>query len=247
MIEIKNLTVSYKSRDEKIKALDNLSINIDEGDICTIIGPSGCGKSTLLHVLSGIHKSYEGTVLIHGNKVDSKTNRIGLVLQNYGLLPWKNVEDNVSLALKIKGGSDEEYKNYIIDKLGLRSMIRRYPKELSGGQKQRVAIARAFVLKPELLLMDEPFSALDAITREEMQELFLRLWKENKVTTVFITHSVDEALYLGRKIIVLSPSPGKVVKIIENKVFGLDNLRFRDEYYKSIRDLREIIKESWSK
>jgi NitT/TauT family transport system ATP-binding protein len=126
-------------------------------------------------------------------------------------------------------------------------MLKRYPKELSGGQKQRVAIARAFILKPDLLLMDEPFSALDTITREEMQELFLNIWQENKVTTVFITHSVDESIYLGRKIAVMSPSPGRIVKIIENTAFGLENLRFKDEYHDMSKKIRKIIEKSWSK
>lgn len=160
-------------------------------------------------------------------------------------MPWKTIKENAELGLKIKGEKPNEYENYILDKLGLSNMLKRYPKELSGGQKQRVAIARAFILKPDLLLMDEPFSALDAITREEMQELFLKIWKENKVTTIFITHSVDEALYLGRKIVVLSPSPGRVVKVIENDAFGMDNLRASDEYYSRIKEIRKIIEESW--
>ena len=121
--------------------------------------------------------------------------------------------------------------DYILKQLGIEHLLDRYPKELSGGQQQRVAIARAFILKPDLLLMDEPFSALDAITREEMQELFLNIWKQNNVTTVFITHSVDEALYLGSKIVVFSPAPGRILEVLENPCFQLDNLRSRDEYY----------------
>jgi NitT/TauT family transport system ATP-binding protein len=247
MIEIKDLSVEYKGNKEQVLALDKLNINIETGDIYTFIGPSGCGKSTLLHVLSGIHEAYDGSVLIDGSSINPKIHRIGLVLQNYGLLPWKNIYDNALLALKIKGEKADDYEKYILEKLGLSDMLKRYPKELSGGQKQRVAIARAFILKPDLLLMDEPFSALDAITREEMQELFLEIWRENRVTTVFITHSVDEALYLGRKIVVLSPSPGKVLKIIENRAFGLDNLRFSHEYYDMSKEIRKTIEEGWSK
>jgi ABC-type nitrate/sulfonate/bicarbonate transport system ATPase subunit len=247
MIEIKDLSVKYEGNKELVLALDKLNINIETGDIYTFIGPSGCGKSTLLHVLSRIHKAYTGSVLIDGNNINPEVHRIGLVLQNYGLLPWKNIHDNALLGLKIKGEKADGYEKYILDKLGLKDMLKRYPKELSGGQKQRVAIARAFILKPDLLLMDEPFSALDAITREEMQELFLKIWRENKVTTVFITHSVDEALYLGKKIVVLSPCPGKVLKIIENRAFGLDNLRFRDEYYEMSKEIRKTIEKGWSK
>lgn len=247
MIEIKDLSVKYSGSKEEFLALDNLNLNVENGDICTIIGPSGCGKSTLLHVLSGILKDYDGNILIDGIEINPKLHRIGLVLQNYGLLPWKNIEDNALLGLKLKGEKPDEYKNYILQELGLLPMSKRYPKELSGGQKQRVAIARAFILKPNLLLMDEPFSALDAITREEMQQLFLEVWKKNKVTTIFITHSIDEAICLGRKIVILSPSPGKVLHIIDNKTFGLNNLRFQDEYHALSKDIRKIIEMGWSK
>jgi NitT/TauT family transport system ATP-binding protein len=247
MIAIKDLSVKFEGKKEQVTALYNINININKGEIYTFIGPSGCGKSTLLHVLAGIQKNYTGSVLIDGVEVNPKTQRIGLVLQNYGLLPWKSIYDNALLGLKIKGEKKEGYENYIFEKLGLESFLKRYPKELSGGQKQRVAIARAFILKPDLLLMDEPFSALDTITREEMQELFLETWKENKVTTVFITHSVDEAIYLGRKIVVMSPSPGRIVEIIDNAAFGLEDLRFRDEYHDMSKRIRKIIEKSWSK
>lgn len=247
MIKIKDLSVEYKGNKEQVLALDKLSIDIDTGDIYTFIGPSGCGKSTFLSVLSGIQENYTGSVLIDKIAVNPKIHRIGLVLQNYGLLPWKTIEENALMGLKIKREKTDGYEHYILEKLGLTSLLKRYPKELSGGQKQRVAIARAFILKPDLLLMDEPFSALDAISREEMQELFIKTWKENKVTTVFITHSVDEAIYLGRKIAVFSSSPGRIRKTIENKAFGLENLRETYEYYNTSREIRKIIKESWSK
>jgi ABC-type nitrate/sulfonate/bicarbonate transport system ATPase subunit len=243
VIEIKDLTVKYKSKNHEILALDKLSINIETGEIYTFIGPSGCGKSTLLHVLSGILKDYMGTVSIDGQPVNPKTQRIGLIPQNYGLLPWKTVRQNVMLGVKIKNDTQclDEYSAYILRQLCIDNLMDRFPKELSGGQQQRVAIARAFILKPDLLLMDEPFSALDSITREEMQELFLNIWKQYKVTTVFITHSVDEALYLGSKIVIFSPSPGRVSEILDNPCFKLDNLRFRDEYYAMSMKLRKIV------
>jgi NitT/TauT family transport system ATP-binding protein len=242
VIEIKNLSVKYKRKNEETLALDKLNINIDTGDIYTFIGPSGCGKSTFLYVLSGILKDYSGSVLIDGRAVDPKNQRIGLVLQNYGLLPWKNVCKNAMLGTKIKGEPvSDEYSSYILEQLGLNTLLDRYPKELSGGQQQRVAIARSFILKPDLLLMDEPFSALDAITREEMQELFLNIWKQNSVTTVFITHSVDEALYLGSKIVVFSSSPGRILEVMDNPCFQMDNLRFRDEYRDMSLKLRQIL------
>ncbi len=243
MIEIKDLSVKYQGKNQEILALDRLNIDINSGDIYTFIGPSGCGKSTFLYVLSGILKDYAGNVLVDGRDINPKTQRIGLILQNYGLLPWKNIYKNIMLGIKIKDREKvlDEYGIYILKKLGIETLLNRYPKELSGGQQQRVAIARAFILKPDLLLMDEPFSALDAITREEMQELFLNIWKENSVTTVFITHSVDEALYLGSKIVVFSPSPGRILEVLENPCFQADNLRYRDEYYDMSMKLRKTL------
>ncbi len=243
MIEIKDLVVKYRRRNEETLVLDNININIGTGDIYTFIGPSGCGKSTLLYVLSGILGDYTGSVSIDGRAIDPKTQRIGLILQNYGLLPWKNVYHNTMLGMKIKNDQQvlDDYGRYILQQLGIDALLDRYPKELSGGQQQRVAIARAFILRPDLLLMDEPFSALDAISREELQDLFLKIWKENNVTTAFITHSVDEALYLGSKIVVFSAAPGKILEVVDNPCFQLDNLRFRDEYHDMCINLRKIL------
>jgi ABC-type nitrate/sulfonate/bicarbonate transport system ATPase subunit len=248
VIAIKDLTVNYGEKHKEIPALDRVTIEIGSGDIYTFIGPSGCGKSTLLYVLSGILRDYSGSVTIDGQGIDPHSQRIGLILQNYGLLPWKTVCQNAMLGTKIKGQLEaDDYAPYILKQLGIDNLLDRYPKELSGGQQQRVAIARAFILKPDLLLMDEPFSALDAITREEMQELFLNIWKQHRVTTVFITHSVDEALYLGSKIVVFSPAPGRILKVIENPCFQLDNLRFRDVYYNMSMQVRKMLSEEWSK
>lgn len=243
MIEVKDLTVKYYRENEEVTALSQVSINIGTGDIYTFIGPSGCGKSTFLYVLSGILKDYVGSIRINGRPVDPRSQRIGLILQNYGLLPWKNVYANTMLGVKIKNDQQvlDEYGHYLLKQLGIAELLNRYPRELSGGQQQRVAIARAFMLKPELLLMDEPFSALDAITREELQELFLNIWKEHNVTTVFITHSVDEALYLGSKIVVFSPAPGRILEVLDNPCFQLDNLRSREEYYDMSMRLRKIL------
>ncbi|TZE83601.1 ABC transporter ATP-binding protein [Calorimonas adulescens] len=244
MIEIKGLTVRYRQRHRCFLALDNINLTINNGDICAVIGPSGCGKSTFLYVLSGIIKEYEGNVLIDGKHINASEQRIGLILQDYGLLPWRNVYDNVTLGLKMKGGykGDTEYIQYIVERLGLRDLLDRYPGQLSGGQRQRVAIARSFVLRPSILLMDEPFSALDAITREEMQDLFLKIWNEYRVSTVLVTHSIDEAIYLGRKIAILSPSPGRIIKIIENPLFGTEDLRIKNEFYEMEMEIRKIIR-----
>lgn len=248
MISVQELSVAYGENQQLTPALDKVTIEIASGQIYTFIGPSGCGKSTFLYILAGILKDYQGIVTIDGKPVDPKKQRIGLILQNYGLLPWKNVYQNAMLGVKIKDQpADDPYVQYIFQQLGIEDLLGRYPKELSGGQQQRVAIARAFILKPDLLLMDEPFSALDAITREEIQDLFLNIWKQHQVTTVFITHSVDEALYLGSKIVVFSPAPGKIIDVIDNPCFQLENLRARDEYYRMSKQLRKMLSEEWSK
>ncbi|CFX40913.1 ABC transporter-like [Syntrophomonas zehnderi OL-4] len=243
MIEIKDLTVKYLRQDDFVLALERINIEIPAGQIYTFIGPSGCGKSTLLYVLSGIIKDYTGRVLINSQPVDPKKQRIGMIMQNYGLMPWRNVYQNVVLGTKIKDGQRrlDEYGQYILEQLGIDHLLDRYPKELSGGQQQRVAIARSFILKPDLLLMDEPFSALDAISREEMQELFLDTWKQHNVTTAFITHSVDEALYLGSKIVVLSPAPGTILEVIDNPCFKMEDMRLQDDYYDMSARIRKVL------
>ncbi len=250
MIEIKGLTVKYKSEKNDFLALDNFNMTISDGDICAVIGPSGCGKSTLLHVLSGIIKDYAGSVLIDENGVDTRVHRIGLVMQSNGLLPWKDIYYNSTIGVRLKDGHkkvNKQYTEYILNKLGIGEMTSRFPNQLSGGQRQRAEIARAFILKPNILLMDEPFSALDALTREEMQDLFLKIWNDNKVSTLFVTHSIEEALYVGKKIIIMSKSPGRVTGIYDNPLFGKKDLRLNEEYYKFSIKLRKIAKEEWSK
>lgn len=249
MLEIDNLSVNYNSKNEIVKALGPISIKIAIGEIYAIIGPSGCGKSTLLHVLSGIIKDYQGQVLLNKENINPKKHSIGFIPQNFGLLPWKNVEKNIMLSLKIKekviDSTIKQRIDYILNKLDIYSLKTRYPKELSGGQKQRVSIARAFIMNPDLLLMDEPFSALDAFTREEAQELFIDLWNIYKTTAIFVTHSIEEAIYMGKKIVIISQSPGSIVEIVDNPLFNTENLRQNQEYFKLSSYLRSIIKRGW--
>ena len=249
MLEINNLSVNYESEKKSVKALGAINMNIAAGEIYALIGPSGCGKSTLLHVLGGIIKDYQGQIVMKGEKLNPKLHSIGFIPQNFGLLPWKSVQKNCVLALKIKGkvidNSLQERIDYIMDKLDINSLKDRYPSELSGGQKQRVAIARAFIMNPDLLLMDEPFSALDAFTREEAQELFIDIWNQYKATTVFVTHSIEEAIYMGRKIVIMSQSPGVIVEIIDNPLFNTENLRENEEFFKLSSYIRSIIKKGW--
>lgn len=250
MIRIKNLTVSYQSTGECYDALNNINLELCEGETCAIIGPSGCGKSTLLKVMAGIIKNFDGSVQINDQPIMPSKQRIGFIPQNYGLLPWKSVYENIRLGVKIKNKKeavDKKAIDTLVEQLGLVGLENRYPGELSGGQQQRVALARAFLLKPDLLLMDEPFSALDAMTREDIQKVFLNAWRKNSVSTVLVTHHVEEAVFLGRKIVILSVSPGTVSTVIDNPLFGGEDIRNRQEFFQLCLELRNRIKEDWSK
>lgn len=245
MIKINNLNVSYKNKDKYTKVIENANLTVKKGEICAIIGPSGGGKSTLLKVLAGIIVDYDGEVLIDGKTVDPRIHRIGLIPQNYGLVKWKTVEENIFLSTKIKDGKsniDMDFYEKILKELKLKDFVKRYPSQLSGGQMQRVSMARALLLKPNLLLMDESFSALDALTREEVQELFLEVWEEHKVTTMLVTHDIKEAIYLAKDIAVMSASPGKIVEVIHNPLFGRANVEIDLEYIHMNSKLRKVLK-----
>ena len=199
-LSIQNLAVKYESRE----IFSDLNLDIAGGNCVAIIGRSGCGKSTLLKTIAGILKPLRGKILLDGKNLDPRKNSIGFMSQGFGLLPWKNVRENIELACKIKNQPiDREVLTSMVYRLGLFGLENRLPNEISGGQRQRVAIARNLLLRPELLLMDEPFSALDAITREEIQLLFLELRREFKSTTILVTHDVREAILLGDQIMIM--------------------------------------------
>ncbi len=246
MIEIHDLTVQYPADNGFYKALDSIDMTIPSGGTCAVIGPSGCGKSTLLKVLAGIIRQYQGSVQIAGSAINPSTQKIGFIPQNYGLLPWKNVAENIQLAAKIKNTSSRgnETLEPLLQLLGLQGLEKRYPRELSGGQQQRVSLARAFFLRPDVLLMDEPFSALDAITREEMQEVFLSLWEKYAVSTVLVTHYVEEAIYLGQQIVVLAANPGRIAKVVDNPLFGGKDIRNQHKFFELELFLRNLLKQS---
>ncbi|WP_195515776.1 ABC transporter ATP-binding protein [Paraclostridium bifermentans] len=249
MIQIKNLSVFYKSKRENIKALNKINLNVHNSDICAIIGPSGCGKSTLLNVLSGIITEYEGEVLLDSKGLSPHIHKIGLIPQNFGLLPWKTVEENCLLSFKIKKEKINDdiliKMDTLMKKLNIYHLKKRYPSELSGGQKQRVAIVRSFLMKPDILLLDEAFSALDAIIKEEAQELFLNIWSENKINTFFVTHSIDEAIYMGKKIIIMSNTPGEIIEVIDNPMFNNKKYREEKKYLELYLHIKNLIKKGW--
>lgn len=239
-LSINSLQVNYTQNNRITPALKEVSLSLPQGNIGAIIGPSGCGKSTLLSVLAGLNRDYKGSVLLHG-KTPSEYTETALILQEYGLFPWKTVWDNVKLGLQIKGISSKEIASRteeILSKLGLLHLKKRYPIQLSGGQRQRVAIARSLILNPELLLMDEPFSSLDALTREEMQDLVLEVWKETKLTILLITHNIEEAVFLGHKIFVMSACPGTIIQELSNPLAGDYAARGRMEFLEMCNSLR---------
>lgn len=236
MLSIKDLNAGYGT----LNVLNDFSLDIREGEIYSLIGPSGCGKSTLLKVLCGI-QPYAGTITYRGKEFNTKEISIGYVPQQYGLLDWKTVEQNILLPFllhKDKKKQDSEIQD-IIQSLEIEDMMNRYPSQLSGGQKQRVALARAFVSQPQLLLMDEPFSSLDTFTSEASQQLFLRLWDKYKVTTLFITHNIHEAVSIGKHIVLMGKSNGKIIDEIDNPLFNLG-----DKYEERIRFAASIIQKT---
>ena len=249
MISIENLSVNYKSDSDVYTAISGINLTIPEGGTLAVIGPSGCGKSTLLKAIAGLIPEYEGTIKINGDEVNPKKQTIGFMPQNYGLLPWRTVIDNIRLGMKIKRAPellDRKVLKKLMRQLGIEGLGHRYPTELSGGQQQRVALARVFALQPDVLLMDEPFSALDAITREEMQDIFLKLWQKNNVSTIFVTHYVEEALYLGQRIAILSASSGNINRIVDNPLFGGKDIRQNPEFLEMSLKLKNSIKKDWN-
>lgn len=249
MINIENLSVKYKSDSDVYTAISGINLTVPDGGTLAIIGPSGCGKSTLLKVVAGLVPDYEGRVQINGEDANPKKQTIGFMPQNYGLLPWRTVYDNIRLGMKIKRAPellDRKMLKKLMRQLGIEGLGHRYPTELSGGQQQRVALARVFALQPDVLLMDEPFSALDAITREEMQDIFLRLWHKFNVSTIFVTHYVEEALYLGQRIAILSANSGNISVILDNPLFGGKDIRQKPEFFEMSLKLRNAIKKDWN-
>lgn len=218
IIRIENLhKVFWSEKGKSITALDKVSLNICHNDFICVVGPSGCGKSTLLRIVAGLEKASQGEVYYKGNIVNKPGSEIGMVFQEYSLLPWRIVLDNVALGLEFAGVEKEKRERIAfeyLDLVGLKDFAYSYPYELSGGMQQRVAIARALANNPEVLLMDEPFGALDAHTRILLQKELLHIWEKNKKTIVFVTHSVDEAIYLADKIVVMSARPGRIKEII---------------------------------
>ena len=231
----------------------NINLKIEAGETWAVIGPSGCGKSTLMALLSGLIHPSSGKITIDGSNLERPRPKTGLILQDYGLLPWATVRENARLGLELRKfyGADgihatQEFDNFsdvdsLLHRLGLLDIAGKYPAQISGGQRQRTAIARTLVLKPDLFLLDEPFSSLDAPTRETLQDLILELIIENRLTAVLVTHSIEEAALMGKKIIVLNPAPNGQLNIFKNPLCGSFQYRNSSEHMDVCKKIRILL------
>ena len=235
-VQIKRISKWFITEGNKFRVLEDISFVVEPGQFVCIVGASGGGKSTLLRILAGIEKTSEGTIL-------NLPERLGFVFQNFALFPWLNVDDNISFGLLMSALSKSQVQARVreeVKRIGLVGFEKAHPKELSGGMKQRVGIARALAVQPDILLLDEPFSALDEITAKNLRKDLLRIWQQTHKTIVMVTHLVEEAVQLADVIIVMSPRPGKVHKIIQNKVPRPRNMRSH-ETFKLIDEIEKLL------
>ena len=234
-----------KGPGEGVHVLENLQHRIETGRFVSIIGPSGCGKTTLLRIIAGLEKASAGKVLLDGEELVQGSEAIGLVFQEYALFPWRTTLQNIEMGPEIKGVDKEKRRSKAMEYIkmfNLSGFENRYPKELSGGMKQRVAIARTLIMNPQVVLMDEPFGSLDSQTRNGLQEFVLRIWERRGDTILFVTHNVDEAVFLSDQIVVLSKRPARLTKIFE---VGLPRPRDRtsQECNQIRRDVLKVLSE----
>ncbi|MED3662851.1 ABC transporter ATP-binding protein [Ureibacillus sp. FSL K6-8385] len=205
---------NFRIEQERKLVLDDIQLTLNKGDFLTIIGPSGCGKSTLLKIVAGLDTDYRGAVIVNGRQVEKPGIAQGFIFQEHRLFPWMTVEQNIAADLNLKDPEVREKVDEIIEIVRLKGYEKAYPSEISGGMSQRVAIARALIRDPEILLLDEPFGALDAFTRQHLQDVLIDIWQRKKITMMLVTHDIDEAVYLGTHIAILSANPGRVEKLV---------------------------------
>ena len=253
MIEVNDLTFAYGAGHA---ILDRFSWRVEAGEAWAVIGPSGCGKTTLLYLLAGLRMPTSGSICIAGEPLVRPRPTTGLILQDYGLLPWATVRQNAALGLRLRKfygpdgrhapadqvvGIIAERVGFWLERLGIASVADKYLSQISGGQRQRAAIARTLVLRPDLLLMDEPFASLDAPTREDLQNLEVELQREHKLTTVTVTHNIEDAAFLGERILVLARPPHRAPVIVENSSAGQAGYRTRTAFLDKCNELRRLL------
>lgn len=248
---IDNVSKVFSDKGQQVTALQNTSFTVSQNEFITILGPSGCGKSTILKIIAGLEEPSSGKVLLDGREIKGPGSDRGMVFQSYTLFPWLTVQQNIEFGLDVAGKTKAERQDiacHYLEKIGLTGFDKAYPSNLSGGMKQRVAIARALANDPQVLLMDEPFGALDAQTRTVMQELLLTVWEESHKTILFVTHDVDEAIFMGDTIYVMTARPGKIkarleVPLLRSRTY---DMKLADGFVNLKKQALELIREeSW--
>ncbi len=247
IVEITGLYKSYRVDHGVLPVLDGVDLQVAAGEFISIIGPSGCGKSTLFRIIAGLEKNYTGTVRIYGTDVRTEKPRLAYMLQKDLLLSWRTVWQNIILPLELSGAlkdTDTEYLKHMASEFGLLPFLQAWPDELSGGMRQRAALLRTWLMEGEVMLLDEPFGALDAITRYHMQDWLTEVWENHRKTVLFITHDIEEAIYLSDKVYVMSPRPGKLTGRFET---GFDRPRNREilyseEFQRQKKELMSMLK-----
>ena len=240
MIALDQVHLSFADNVRTLPVLEDVSLQVGAGASCAVIGPSGCGKTSLLFLLAGLLKPTAGTVRV------ADRSRTGVILQHYGLLPWKSVAANIALGLRLQGADRERTRarvDELLVEMDLAAFADHFPGQLSGGMQQRVALARALATEPRLLLMDEPLSALDALTRERLQHTILDVWQRHRVTMVLVTHSIEEAVFLGQTVVVLTSRPARVAAVVDNPGAGRSDYRQSETFFHQCRRLRALIRE----
>ena len=240
MIDVSNVTISFEEENQTHVILDDVSLNIEKGEFICLLGPSGCGKSTLLNAMAGFLKPTSGEIKIENQIVQKPSMKYVTIFQNYGLLPWRTVQKNVELGLETQKYSKEkkaQIASHYLKMVGLEHAAKKRPAQLSGGMQQRVAIARALAVEPDILFMDEPFGALDAITRMKLQTDILEIAQDTKKTVVFVTHDIEEAVFLADQIVIMSANPGRIKALLTVQLpkhrdrTSNDFLMIRDKVY----------------
>lgn len=245
LLRVENISKVFPNGNEEKVVLSGINIDLAEGESIAITGQSGCGKTTLLLIMAGLISPTSGNLFLNGKAYSETSNDIALVLQEYGLPPWKTVADNIRLGALLQKipVSDDELKN-LKSQLKIEGLDHLYPHQLSGGQRQRVAIARILLLKPKLLLLDEPFGALDALTRERLQKLLLNIFRQRGLSFIIVTHDVEEASLLGKRIMVMDSNGGGINTVIDNPGFLSEGYRDTQEFFEQVKQLREVLRAS---